>query len=84
MAKDRKYGNVVVEKGALGHDEPVFLLRAQDPIAYEAIMGYRALCAEAGCDEHQLSEVAEAARSVREWQEAHPTRMKVRPDTAAS
>lgn len=43
MAKETKYGAVETERGKIGKDEPVFILRAQDRLAPDAIRMYAAL-----------------------------------------
>ena len=40
MAIDNKYGQVTVEHGSIGEDEPVFVIRAKDEAAVDAIMDY--------------------------------------------
>jgi hypothetical protein len=46
MAVSEKYGRVFISK--IGEEEPVFILRAQDELAAEAIEGYRDLAAKNG------------------------------------
>lgn len=81
MGFDRKFGVVTTERGNIPRDEPVFVIRAADVAAAEAIDGYAAAAAAVGADEALLGPVRERARQVREWQCAHPERVKV-PDTA--
>jgi hypothetical protein len=46
MAVSEKYGKVFISK--IGEEEPVFILRAQDQLAAEAIERYRDLAAKNG------------------------------------
>jgi len=46
MAVSEKYGRVFISK--IGEEEPVFILRAQDELAAEAIERYRDLAAKNG------------------------------------
>src|SRR6476469_4990661 len=64
MAYDFKYGRITTERGSIGEDEPVFLLRARDDVALETIRHYLDLCEDAGApvkhlrliDEHAISD----------------------------
>lgn len=81
MGVDEKYGEVSTERGTIAADEPVIVFRAQDPLAYLVVRAYLGLCIAAGCDEEHLAAVKAAAHRIRDWQEAHPERVKARPDT---
>lgn len=46
MAIDSKYGKVTLEKGTIGEDEPVFVLRAKDRLSPALLQQYILLCLE--------------------------------------
>jgi len=73
MAIDRKYGRVAIERGTIGLDEPVFVIRAQDRLAPELIEHYADLCRRAGSPDHHVAGVHAAAQEIREWQAGHHT-----------
>jgi hypothetical protein len=89
MAYDRKYGEITAEHGDVVHgepgvplnesDEPVFIIRAQDACAVDAVLRYRGAAEDKGASEELLYAVEEAAGAISEWQEAHPDQVKV-PD----
>jgi hypothetical protein len=78
MAIDGKYGKVTFEKAPytpIPDDEPVFILRAQDERAPDAIVEYAEDCREAGCPKEHISAIYEAHRRFIEWQANHPTKL---------
>lgn len=77
MAQDGKYGNIEIP-GIRG-DEPVFIIRAQDILAQEAVFEYGALAAERGASEEFVESVRRRESEIRDWQQAHPDSVKV-PD----
>jgi hypothetical protein len=67
MAMDLKYGKVTFEKGAIGEDEPVFVLRAQDACAIHTMEWYRDLAKKAGCPDGHIYNTEEAVRAFDAW-----------------
>jgi hypothetical protein len=68
MAFDLKYGQVQLERGTIGPDEPVVVFRAQDVFLPQVLQHYRELCLGAGSPEHHLDLIVKAVEVVREWQ----------------
>lgn len=66
MAKETKYGQVTTERKRIPEDEPVFLLRAQDKLAAEAIGFYAELRRKAGDEEGGRACLA-VAKTFRAW-----------------
>jgi hypothetical protein len=79
MATEQKYGRATVERGTIGGDEPVFIIRAKDALACPAISAYWQLCEVNHADAAHLDGVGAAYTAVADWQEAHPDLVK-RPD----
>jgi hypothetical protein len=77
MASDRKYGQIEIP--GIPDDEPVFVLRAQDKVAYTAISVYQGLAREAGATRAFTEGVAEVMREFTEWREANRNKVKT-PD----
>jgi hypothetical protein len=65
MALDRKYGQVSVP--GIPEDEPIFILRGQDSIAYAAIMQYAALCESAGTAPEHVEHARKSADVLSYW-----------------
>jgi hypothetical protein len=57
---------------------PIFVIKAKDRLALDAVRAYRALCEEHGLN-WQAREVGKAHREMREWQDQHRDRMQM-PD----
>lgn len=83
-----KYAGIEVEGKDIPQDEPLFLLRAQDVFAPDAVEGYATLLAAAAATAHpsrrmalsqQSSDVRAFADRMRRWQHEHRDRVKV-PD----
>lgn len=64
MARDLKYGLIVVERGSIPDDEPVFVLRAQDALAGETIRFYMKRREQEGIG---TVAVAEALKDMEAW-----------------
>lgn len=84
MAVDEKYGQVTVEKqpgNPLGEDEPIFILRARDMYAAEAIRAYAEICQEAEppTQPRHLAAIENARARFEKWQEQNPELVK-QPD----
>lgn len=80
MATEGKYGEITAEKKEFHPGEPVFLLRATDPLAPLAIRLYYELCMAQCCDRAYIKAVAEHALRMADWQRANPTFVKDKPD----
>lgn len=61
------------------NDEPVFLIRAQDHLAVEALILYTNLAKGAGCDKAFLDDLSRLREDFRQFRSDHPDLMK-RPD----
>lgn len=80
QAIEGKYGAISASRKEFHPGEPVFILRATDPIAASAIEHYAVLCEGAKCNpEHVLAATGHANR-IREWQKRNPHLVKERPD----
>lgn len=66
MAFNPKYGQVKVEKKSIPDDEPVFLLRAQDSLASQAVRHYAELRRRHG-DEEGAAHCEAVARMMEAW-----------------
>jgi hypothetical protein len=80
MPLDRKYGRVTLERGTVGDDEPVVVLRAQDELAVPTLDHYRELCGQAGADPTHIASIDAAAARMEAWQ-ANPANATKLPDT---
>lgn len=69
MAKDLKYGNVTLERGTIGEDEPVVVFRAQDSLLPELLENYIHMCKREGSPERHINKIIAAQSFVQEWQE---------------
>lgn len=69
MAIDRKYGRVTTEKGNIGGDEPVVILRAQDALLVPLLRYYHALCDIAESPQEHLDGIEATIAQVKQWQE---------------
>lgn len=81
MAKDLKYGNVTLEHGTIGEDEPVVVFRAKDVLLPALLAHYARLCAQAGSPPRHLELIAETTGRVNQWQNNNDTKV---PDSEAS
>lgn len=76
---DGKYGEITSSKKEFHPDEPIFLLRAQDPIAPVAIEAYAQICQNMGCTDEHVQASMEHATRIRQWQAENPELTKVLP-----
>lgn len=76
---DGKYGEVSTERKELHPGEPVFLLRAQDPLAPRAVDLYAEICEMRGCDPAHVEAAQRHAARIRAWQGEHPDLVKDKP-----
>lgn len=77
MAVDLKYGQVEVENTPgtpFGEDEPVFIIRAQDASALDALMGYFDAAADHGANFTPEQQAAVYQHFVA-WRETHETKV---------
>jgi hypothetical protein len=74
MAHNHKYGVTTFERGDIGPDEPVFVLRARDPLAVRAAAYYLALRASAGAPPDIAADITAAITEMEQWGQAHGTR----------
>ncbi len=77
---DGKYGEITCEKKTFHPGEPVFLLRATDPIAPQAIRNYAHGCQINGCSQEHVAACLSHAHQIESWQLANPSLVKERPD----
>lgn len=75
MAVDLKYGQVTLEHGTIGKDEPVVVFRAQDNLLQKVLAYYHMLCLEGGSPDRHLDLVRESRLAVMNWQEKNKTHM---------
>jgi hypothetical protein len=75
-ATDGTYLYNKVSGEVLPEDEPLFLLRARDILAVDAIQHYLNLCNANKCVESHLLGVIEVLRRFENFQVEHPDRMK--------
>ena len=76
---DGKYGEITSSKQEFHPGEPIFLLRAQDPLAPEAVDRYADLCASRGCAPEHVAAARRHANRIRAWQEGNPELVKALP-----
>ncbi len=80
MAREGKYGEIFATNKTFHKDEPVFLLRGTDPLAFTTIMLYHALARVAGCSQGFLDEILTHAGNMETWQHENTHLVKTRPD----
>lgn len=78
--QEGKYGAVQTEKKQLHPGEPVFLLRATDPLSPAVVELYAVICRRAGCSLDHCQAVERRAEEIRQWQRANPLLVKEIPD----
>ena len=76
---DGKYGAITTERKELHPGEPVFLLRATDPVAPMAIREYAFNCERRGCDPEHVAAAVRHAQRMEEWQEQNADLVKDKP-----
>ena len=75
MGYDWKYGQVNLERGTVGEDEPVVVFRAQDTLLPKLLRVYQLMCEIAGSPQHHLDLIHQSAMRVKLWQESHETKV---------
>lgn len=66
----------LVSGEAIPKDEPLFLLRGRDHVAYNAITAYLSECEESGCNELHLAGIGQVRDRFAQFAIDHPERMK--------
>jgi hypothetical protein len=79
-AIEGKYGIITAEKKFFHPGEPVFLLRATDPLAPKAVRTYALMCRENGCEQDHIDASYRHAERIEEWQRENPELVKKLPD----
>lgn len=79
-AIEGKYGEIRAEKKDFHPGEPVFLLRATDPIAPAVIEEYAKRCDAAGCEPDHVVAAMDHAHRMRKWQRLNASLVKGLPD----
>lgn len=82
MARDAKYGLVLVEKtpgNPLGDDEPVFLLRARDVTSVDVLKEYQRQSVLLSADPTHVRSLDNVISNFKAWQDENPELVKV-PD----
>lgn len=67
MARDRKYGQVTIERGSIPKGEPVFLVRAGDVLAIDTLKHYVEQAGRFGCDAGFVEDVKRAIVDFSLW-----------------
>lgn len=84
MGYSRKHGQVTVEQGHIPDDEPVFVLRASDALAADAISAYLKMALRhPGMDGDHITAVTHTRNVFERWQAEHEDQVKT-PDTNLS
>lgn len=65
--KSAKYGMVRTERGSIHGDEPVFLIRAQDQCAIEALLAYQRIAFRMNASTEFVDSVNEAIQAFQGW-----------------
>ena len=63
-------------------DEPVFLLRARDKLAVDALFGYWRFCKDANCTSYQMQVIEREIQRFQVYAHTHPKAMKQPGSTA--
>lgn len=79
-AIEGKYGEITTTGKQLHPGEPVFLLRATDPIAVAAVKAYAELCRDLGCSGEHVEACHRHAKRIQVWQDANKELVKNLPD----
>jgi hypothetical protein len=75
MATNVKYGQVTLETGTIGEDEPVFILRAQDKLTPYIIATYAAMASLSGSPPEFVDNLEIAMDDMILWQEENGSRV---------
>ena len=72
MGFSLKFGKVILGNAVLPDDEPVFVIRANDPLAANAVRAYGRMASNVHAPREHIQGVEEAAREIERYQHAHP------------
>lgn len=75
-----KYGEITATGKQFIPGEPLWVFRATDPLAPEAIRAYAGLCFARGCTPEHVAAAHNAADRISAWQAANPELVKKLPD----
>ena len=75
-----KYGTITSSEKQFHLNEPIFLLRATDPLAPQAISKYADLCSQEGCSDEHVRAAYDWAATIAAWQSENPELVKALPD----
>lgn len=78
--QEDKYGHVITTLGKFHEGEPLFLLRATDPIVPQLIEEYARQAEQIGCSPDFVKSARDRAQAIRDWQTANPNLVKTKPD----
>lgn len=79
-AIEGKYGEIRASKKDFHPGEPIFILRATDPLAPSLIEEYAARAEGAGCAPEFITQAMDHAQRMRKWQRLNADLVKGRPD----
>ena len=79
-AVENKYGIITSTAKEFHPGEPVFVLRATDPLAPQAIRNYAHGCEINGCSKEHVEQCLEQANRMEQWQFANLDKVKRLPD----
>lgn len=79
-AQEGKYGQITSTGKQFHPGEPIFILRATDPLAPLAIEDYACRCEQADCDLSHIDAVRHHKDRIAEWQYLNPKLVKAKPD----
>lgn len=74
MAKDRKYGFIDIP--GIPDDEPIFIIRAKDKSAPQAVEQYANTAIVNGSPAEHGAAARQVASNMREWQQENPDKVK--------
>jgi len=77
---DGKYGVITSSRKAFHMGEPIFLLRATDPLAPRAVLYYHLLCQREQCAARHIDDVGKHLKRIEEWQSTNANLVKRKPD----
>lgn len=78
---DLKFGEVTTTEKTFHENEPVFIIRGQDPLATQIIHHYRDAAIRKGCDREHIDAVSRAIEEFHKWQNENSDLVKEKPDS---
>lgn len=79
-AVEGKYGTITAELKEFHEGEPVFLIRATDPLAVPSVLAYAHRAAAAGCSPKFVRDCRIHAEAIKQWQYVNRDKVKKLPD----